>query len=97
MQHADKNGAVSPIAPSREFTRLVNRLREISPDTYRLVLAAQVALTNSPNLYFEQALELDSHVDASQLWVTVKGVRLLIRYHADQLFLDHFIVKNHLT
>ena len=89
--------AGSPVVPSKEFTRLINRLRELSPDTYRLVLAAQVALTSSPNLYFEQALQLDSHVDASQLWVTVKGVRLLIRDQGGQLFLDHFIVKNQLT
>jgi hypothetical protein len=97
MQQPDQQESQPPVVPSAEFLRLINGLRESSPQTYNLVVAARVAVTKSPKFYLDQALELESHTDQLQVWVTVKGVRLLIRHQGSRLVLDHFVVRNQLT
>jgi hypothetical protein len=84
------------VTPSPDFNKAINELRLRSPQSYNAVIAAQAEIKKSPEHYTDQALRLGSHTDELQLWLTVKGVRLLIRYNDNRYILDQFILISHL-
>lgn len=87
----------SLVTPTDDFLRRINRMKSESQFTYDKVRKAWQAYERAPDNFHDSALELTSHVDQLQVWVTVKGVRLLIRVKDGKRLVDNFVVRDHLA
>lgn len=87
----------SLVTPTDDFLRRINRMKSESKFTYDKVRKAWQAYERAPDSFHDSALELTSHVDQLQVWVTVKGVRLLIRVQEGKRLVDNFVVRDHLA